>query len=578
MTKRVVLTRQLLAATAVCGSLAASRSAWADSTTAQIGAIEKQIRALEGQLNHMKTDLASRDAEVRAARKEAAAAARQAREAEERGGPMRYDVNGRPLPPSPLSAPPGYFGPSGSPYMNVAGGGGGGYMPSGPKLKQGQFQLGAVRVTLGGFLDTSSVYRSRNEATDVFSDYNAGIPYNSSPNAHQSEFRESGRETRLSLLAEANPNSVTTLAGFAEVDFLGAGSSSNSRESNSYVPRARSLYATYARSDWDFYILGGQTWSLLTMNKVGITPRQEDIPLTIDLAYVPGFVWTRNPGIRFVKGFDDHRINLGLSFESPQANYYTGPNGTGANDGTVLATSAGISTLNPDATYSDDVAPDVIVKGTLDPGWGHYEAFGVMRFLHDRTSVIGSGSNHTVAAGGGGAAAILPIVKGKFELQGNVLAGEGIGRYGPALLPDATFEPDGAPRPLPEIMASVGLVGHPSKSVDLYGYGGIEHITSSEAFTSGGKGYGYGNSLYSNAGCDIEQPGATLSIACTANTRTVVQGTIGGWWKFLKGDFGTMQTGIQYSYTHKTAFAGVGGTPSADQNTVLMSFRYLPFQ
>jgi hypothetical protein len=524
----------------------------------------------------MQTDLAARNDEVRAARKEAAAAARQAREAEERFGPTRYDANGRPLPPMPLSAPPGYMyaGPNGSPYMNVAGMPS--YVPSGPKLKQGQFQLGGVRVTLGGFVDATSIYRSRNEVADIFSDFNGGIPYNSSPNAHTPEFRETGRATRLSLLVEASPNSVTNIAGYVETDFLASGSTSNSRQSNSYALRARTFYATYARSDWDFYVLGGQSWSLMTMNKVGIMPRQEDIPLTIDLAYVPGFVWTRNPGIRFVKGFDNQKINLGLAFESPQANYYTGPNGTGANDGTVLATSAGGSTLNPDSTYSDDIAPDVIVKGTVDPGWGHYEAFGVARFLHDRTSVVGTGSNHTVAAGGGGVGAILPIVKGKFEVHGDVLAGEGIGRYGPAQMSDATFGRDGAPKPLPEVMAMIGLIGHPSKSVDLYGYGGVEHITGSESFVTAGKGYGYGSGLYNDAGCSTEQPGTASN--CVANTRTVVQGTLGGWWKFLKGDFGTMQTGVQYSYTHKTAFAGTGGTPKTDENTVMMSFRYLPFQ
>lgn len=524
----------------------------------------------------MKTDLAARDDEVKAARKEAAAAARQAREAEERMGPTRYDLAGRPLPPAPLSAPPGYVyaGQNGSPYPYVAGMPA--YVSNGPKLKQGQFALGGVRVTLGGFVDATSIYRSRNEAADIFSDFNGGIPYGSSPNAHQAEFRETARATRLSMLVEASPDAVTKIAAFGETDFLSSGSTSNSRESNSYTLRARTLYATYARSDWDFYVMGGQTWSLMTMNKTGIMPRQEDIPLTIDLAYVPGFVWTRNPSIRFVKGFDNHRINLGLSFESPQTNYYTGPNGTGSANGTVLASSVGGSTLNPDTTYSDDVAPDVIVKGTLDPGWGHYEAFGVARFMHDRTSEAGSGSNRTVAAGGGGVGAILPIVKGKFEIHGDVLAGDGIGRYGPAQLSDATFGRNGAPKPLPEVMAMIGLVGHPSSSIDLYGYGGIEHITSSEAFISGGKGYGYGSDLYNDAGCNTEQSGTVTN--CVANTRTVVQGTVGGWWKFLKGDYGTMQTGVQYSYTHKTAFAATGGTPKTDENMVMMSFRYFPFQ
>ena len=171
------------------------------------------------------------------------------------------------------------------------------------------------------------------------------------------------------------------------------------------------------------------------------------------------------------------------------------------------------------------------------------------------------------------------MIKGRLDLQGNVLVGEGIGRYGSAQLPDATFSRTGAPLPLPEVIAMVGLVGHPVKSVDLYGYVGTEQIAHRESFTEGGKGYGYGSPLYSNVGCNIEQPIATtLAQPCTANTSGVVQGTIGTWWRFLKGDFGTMQTGVQYSYTRKTAFDGKGGSPSTDDNMVFFSFRYLPFQ
>ncbi len=554
----------------------------ADDTGSQISSIEKQIRQLQGELGRMKHSLTQRDADVRAARAEAAAANRQAMSLSDR----RTNSFGQPMAPGSLSAPPGYsvnIAGSGSipkygPYVYVDG------VPTpvlypGPKLKQGQFALGGIRVTLGGFIAAEAITRTRNETLDVGSNFNNSIPYANSPNYHTPEFRESARQSRISLLAEGNPDSVTTLSAFYAADFLGSGSGSNSTESNSYVLRERELYATYARKDWDFYVLGGQSWSLATMFKTGITPRQENVPLTIDAQYVPGFVWTRNTQIRFVKGFDHDRFDLGLSFESPQASYYTGGNGNGVLTGTVDATNTGSGTLNPDTSYSDDIAPDVILKGTADPGWGHYEVFGLARFLHDRTSLVGSGKNRTVPAGGAGAGAILPLVKGKLDLQGNVLVGDGIGRYGSVQLPDSTFSRNGDPLPLPEVIAMVGLVGHPVKALDLYAYVGTEQITHREAFTAGGKGYGYGSALYSNAGCNIEEPIATtLASPCTANTSGVVQGTLGGWWRFLKGDYGTMQVGTQWSYTRKTAFYGVGGAPRTDENMVYFSFRYLPFQ
>jgi hypothetical protein len=34
---------------------------------------------------------------------------------------------------------------------------------------------------------------------------------------------------------------------------------------------------------------------------------------------------------------------------------------------------------------------------------------------------------------------------------------------------------------------------------------------------------------------------------------------------------------MQYSYTEDKGFAGVGGTPKADENIVMASFRYYPF-
>ena len=113
-----------------------------------------------------------------------------------------------------------------------------------------------------------------------------------------------------------------------------------------------------------------------------------------------------------------------------------------------------------------------------------------------------------------------------------------------------------------------------NKALDLYAYGGTEQITHGEYYNVGKNHFGYGNPAYSNAGCETELSTAT----CTANTKGIVQGTAGFWWKFFKGDYGTMQTGVQYSYTHRSIFDGVGGSPSTDENIAMFSFRYYPFQ
>jgi len=39
-----------------------------------------------------------------------------------------------------------------------------------------------------------------------------------------------------------------------------------------------------------------------------------------------------------------------------------------------------------------------------------------------------------------------------------------------------------------------------------------------------------------------------------------------------------MEVGASYSYLHKTAFAGNAGAPTTNDNIVMLSFRYYPFQ
>src|SRR5207302_9968590 len=76
--------------------------------------------------------------------------------------------------------------------------------------------------------------------------------------------------------------------------------------------------------------------------------------------------------------------------------------------------------------------------------------------------------------GGGGLAGIYPLIPKQLELQGQFLAGYGIGRYGTSLLQDVTVKPTGVLAPIPEIQAMAGLVGHPTEALDLYLYAGIE--------------------------------------------------------------------------------------------------------
>ena len=442
----------------------------------------------------------------------------------------------------------------------------------------GTFHIGGVTVQLGGFIDGDALYRTRNEVTDLASNFNTGIPLPQSPLYHEGELRGSARQSRFTILVHGDVSEQQHVSGYAEFDLQGAAGTANSNESNSYNPRLRQAYLAFDDDSTGIHALAGQAWSLATLYKVGLTPREEDLPLTIDQQYVPGFTWARQTEFRVAKSFDHDKYWLAASIESPQTTYSVGSAGAGTAGGAVNDTNPGISTLTPGQAYSNNVAPDVIVKVAADPGYGHYELYGLARFFTDRTSVVGDGVNNTKFAGGVGGGVVLPVVGSALSVEARGLAGYGIGRYGTSQLPDATINRNGSPAPLPEVEALIGVVGHPIPAVDLYSYVGTEQI-GRKYFSNGTQNFGYGNPLYSNAGCDVELSTAT----CTANTSGITQGTIGGWWRFLQGDFGTLQTGVQYSYTRRDIFKGVagpGGTgnQSTDDNMVFFSMRYLPFQ
>jgi hypothetical protein len=549
--KKTLPAPRLAAAAAAISLIAPLLAAPARAADAndQLPEIQHQIAALQAELARVKRDLASQSAKQRAAQAKMVPVATPA------------------SPPTP-QIPPGYTLVPTANAMTTAQAA---PTPDTPPLGKGQFRVGGVTITLGGFVELDGIYRSRNENADFISSW-SGIPMKNTPQAHESEFGMTARQSRFSMLVQGNIDAASRLSAYGEFDFEGAAPTANSVESNSYTPRVRQLYGTYDNSNWGLHVLAGQAWTLLTLGKIGITPREENVPLTIDGGFVPGFTWARQPQLRVAKDFDDQKLWIAASLENPQTTFSTPTATTTATGDTITLTTPGGSGFAPTVNNSDNIAPDLIAKVAYDPGWGHYEAYGILRVMSDRVSFLGGGSNNNSLAGGGGAGMILPLIPGKLDFQGSFLAGVGIGRYGAGQLPDATVGPNGQVVPLPEVQALVGLVGHPIPSVDIYGYAGTEQIQA-KSWNANGKSFGFGNAAFSNAGCSTELSTAT----CTADTSGLTQGTIGAWWRFAQGNFGTAQVGASYSYTRRTIFPGVGGAPSTDENVVMFSFRYFPF-
>jgi hypothetical protein len=192
------------------------------------------------------------------------------------------------------------------------------------------------------------------------STFNA-IPYPFSPLYREHEFHASARGTRLSLLAEGKIDPAQSLAAYVEADFLGVATNANYIETNNWAPRLRQAFLSYDNTDRGFHFLAGQAWSLLTQNKVGIIPRQENAPLSIDYFNVVGFDYTRNWQIRFVADF--HKTFwFGVSVENPAVITAAGNIPSSVNGLLVnFSNTAGGGFLNG-VNVSTDQAPDIIVK------------------------------------------------------------------------------------------------------------------------------------------------------------------------------------------------------------------------
>jgi len=447
-----------------------------------------------------------------------------------------------------------------------------------------------VTITPGGFVAAETVTRTRSMASDINTPFNS-LPFNGADAAHQGEFYGSGRQSRLSVLAEGNL-STYKLTGYWETDWLGVGVTSNNNQSNSYVNRQRQIWGQIATtSGWN--VTGGQMWSLVTETKKGLDNRTEALPMSIDAQYVVGFSWARQFGFRVTKNFNN-KFWLGVSLENPQTTFANatnspnnfvlgnfGTNGGLYNGGGAAPAGAALT------TYSFNSSPDFVVKAAFEPGWGHYEVFGVVSHFRDRiypnitaTPPSSAGAfNDGVTGGGIGVNARGTIAK-KFDIGLHFVGGDGIGRYGTSSLPDATVHPDGTLALLHSYQALATFEYH-DKKWDWYFNGGTEYVARAVYLNAANKEVGYGvPDAGSNTGCNTEAVPGTGGFSpagpgsCTGNTRNVIEGTFGFWYKLYNGPKGRFQFGPQYEYVVRNTWRASGGDPNAINNIFLTSFRY----
>ena len=460
-----------------------------------------------------------------------------------------------------------------------------------------------INITPGGYAEGAFLWRSRSLSADVSTPFN-NLTMPGASQSHLPEFYGSGRQSKITTFVDGRMGNVD-LSSYVSADFLSAGVTSTSNSTNSYTLRLRQAWAQ-AKFNNGFSFLAGQSFSLVTEMGKGIAP-DDDMgktndarPKTIDAAYNVGFNYARQWGFRVTKSFGD-KVAFAVAIENPQATVTTHSNVSNF----LLGQSGDGKSYNSTATYSFNPSPDIIAKVAFDPGFGHYEVFGVAARFTDRIfpcvefvagdplctatgATAATGAYNTSKEGGGVGASARFLIAHHLVFGVKGFGGNGVGRYSTGGLSDASINPDGTVHLLRNL-SGLGTLEYKTKKLMVYGYGGVEYAGRTYNFDAiQNKNVGYGAPTFNNTGCRTEiapgsggfAPGALAN--CTADTRALIQGTVGYWYKFYSGPRGAFQYGNQFSYVSRNTWSGAGGLPTGSSGLqpggldtmVFSSFRY----
>ena len=546
--------------------------------------VEEQIQALrqelEGQINGLKTDLAEKDTQLKQAQQAAADAQAAALKAQAAADSQQQAVTENTAAVSTLKGSVDDMKQSNSSIVSSI-------TDETAQIKKeisSPEVLHYKGITLspaGSFLAAETVWRQGATGGGLNTPF-TGVPLQFSDYAQISEFQAEGRQSRLALKAIGKLDNMT-LTGYYEMDWLGTGITSNNNQSNSYVLRQRQLWAdARLNNGWDFS--GGQGWSLAAETTQGLTRGSEVLPATIDPQYEAGFVWSRQDSFRVTKDIDK-KFFIGISAENAET---LNPAGSNLPTNLLIGSAGnGGGLYNSTANYSFNKTPDFVAKLAFEPGWGHWELFGIGRSFRDRIYPATTGStpyNNTAWGGGIGGGFRAPLASNKVSIGLKGLWGAGVGRYGSSTIADITLRPDGTISPLHGFSALSTLEINPTPRLMVYlNYGG-DYIGRDYSL-SGTTQVGYGTPGTDMSGCNTEvKTGGSFTQSnpahCGANNKDVQEFTGGYWYNFYKGPKGTLRQGIQYSRFERDLWSGTGGitNPGGGANGIdnmfWTSFRY----
>lgn len=441
------------------------------------------------------------------------------------------------------------------------------------------FKIGGAEFTPGGFVDLTGIFRSRDVGSGLGTNFTI-LPYNNSlPLGQLSEFRFTGQGSRISLKVDAQPTKSTGVTGYIESDFNGFEPANSNISTKSDSFRLRLAFVQLRHNKWE--LVTGQTWTMLTPTREGLSPFPDNIftALRLDTSYLAGLVYDRQPGVRVVYHVSD-RWALAVALENPQqfapssvvfptdgaTNFFSTQFDNGSS-----STSAASSAVNPTVP---NLHPDIIAKTAFDWRWGgklfHIDAGGIARSFKVFNNLVTPSASNTITGGGGQFDVNFEVLK-NFHLIGNSFYGDGVGRYIGGLGPDVVVTPQGT---LSAVRAGSGVGGFewqttPRFTVDGY-YSGAYFWRNYDVTTKAlGTPCGAGGTEYCT--------GFGFVGSANTNNRDYQEGTIGfipTLWS--SPNFGKLQLISQFSYVVRTPWYVVPGSPkNAHAFIAYVNLRYI---
>jgi hypothetical protein len=472
------------------------------------------------------------------------------------------------------------------------------------------FKIGGAEFYPLGFMDLTNFFRTSTTGTGIGTGFNS-VPFANAALGRLSEDHFSAQNSRIGLRTHAMFGSAD-VTGYLEADFLGFTPPNFYDTSNSDSLRMRLYWVDVKQGMWE--VLGGQSWSLLTPNRNGLSALPGDLFYSqdMDTNYQLGLTWARQAGIRVIL-HPSKAVAFGVSLENPEQTLPGGvvlPTTVSANDGSQFDTNSGSLTGSGVASNTSvpNLHPDIIAKAAFDVGGEghhiHFDFAGLFRSFKGVNLVTSLPNGNlttvntitdTIHGGGVEGGANLEVFK-NFHLIATAFWSSGGGRYIASTAgPDVVVKPDGTLAGVHSGSVIGGFEWQVTPKTLFYGYGSAAYFgkavyeqTATETPTNGAAagtctltnfvGYGNGPSHVTATGTAV--CAAPTTAASSSANRLLYEPTLGVIQTLWRNPaYGDLKLITQYSYVSRapwytTAPTSASILPTAHNSMVYVDLRY----